>query len=163
MAKRFDLLTSGKGINKASLLFEKIEDKTVDAQVQKLMDTKAANEAGNNENIAPAKDEIKFDDFMKMDLRVGEVKHAEKVEKSNKLIKMTVETGLDNRTIVSGIAKHFAPEEMVGKKVVVLANLAPRKIMGIESQGMLLFAENENGELKSVSPDPTTDIGATIA
>lgn len=159
-----DLLDAGQPIEKPILLFEKIEDKTVEGQVQKLMDTKKANEAEAAEpNLTPAKDEIVFDDFMKMDLRVGEILTAEKVEKSNKLFKFTVDTGLDKRTIVSGIAKHFTPEEMVGKKVVVMSNLAPRKIMGIESQGMLLFAENADGSLKAVSPADASENGATIS
>ena len=159
-----DLLDAGQPIEKPILLFEKIEDKTVEGQVQKLMDTKKANEAEAAEpNLTPAKDEIVFDDFMKMDLRVGEILTAEKVEKSNKLLKFTVDTGLDKRTIVSGIAKHFTPEEMVGKKVVVMSNLAPRKIMGIESQGMLLFAENADGSLKAVSPADASENGATIS
>lgn len=158
-----NLLDAGGAINEAVLLFEKIEDETVEKQVQKLMDTKKANEAAAGAKVAPAKELVTFDDFMKMDLRVGEIKTAEKVEKSNKLLKFTVDTGLDQRTIVSGIAKHFTPEEMIGKKVVVMANLAPRKIMGIESQGMLLFAENEDGSLKAVSPDSAAENGAGIS
>ncbi|RED94615.1 methionine--tRNA ligase [Marinoscillum furvescens] len=163
-AGSLNLLDAGQAIDKAVLLFEKIEDKTVEAQVQKLMDTKKANEAAEAApQVAPAKEEVTFDDFMKMDLRVGEIKTAEKVAKSNKLLKFTVDTGMDQRTIVSGVAKHFSPEEMVGKKVVVMANLAPRKIMGVESQGMLLFAENADGTLKAVSPDAEAENGAGIA
>lgn len=158
------LLDEGKALREATLLFEKIEDSTVEAQVQKLLDTKKANEAAEEApKIAPAKAEVNFDEFMKMDLRVGEIKAAEKVPKSNKLLKFTVDTGLDKRTIVSGVAKHFTPEEMLGKKVVVMANLAPRKIMGIESQGMLLFAENADGSLKAVSPDEAAENGAGIS
>lgn len=159
-----DLLQAGMTINEGILLFEKIEDDTVEAQVQKLMNTKKANEAeAKQPTVKPAKAEVTFDDFMKMDLRVGEIKTAEKVEKSNKLLKFTVDTGLDQRVIVSGVAKHFSPEEMIGRKVVVMANLAPRKIMGIESQGMLLFAENADGSLKAVSPDNDAENGACIA
>ena len=106
---------------------------------------------------------ITYDDFMKMDIRVGEILTAEPVPKSNKLLKFTVDTGLDQRTILSGVAKHFTPEEMIGKKVTVLTNLAPRKIMGVESQGMLLFAENENGDLKAVTPDELSENGAGIS
>ena len=125
---------------------------------------KAQNEpTDSSSDVAPAKDEITYDQFIGMDLRVGTVLTAEKVEKSNKLIQMTVDTGLDQRTILSGIAKHFSPEEMVGKKVVVLVNLAPRKIMGVESQGMLLFAENSDGSLQSVTPADESENGATIA
>ena len=98
-----------------------------------------------------------------MDLRVGQVLTAEPVLKSNKLLKFTVDTGIDKRTIVSGIAKHFTPEEMIGKKVMVLVNLAPRMIMGIESQGMLLFAENKEGSLKAVVPDAAASNGAGIS
>ncbi len=164
MAGGLGLMADGQQINEGVLLFDKIEDETVEGQVQKLMDTKKANEAANEvPKVAPAKDEVVFDDFMKMDLRVGEIKTAEKVEKSNKLLKFTVDTGLDVRTIVSGVAKHFTAEEMVGRKVVVMSNLAPRKIMGIESQGMLLFAENADGSLKAVSPDKDAENGAGIA
>lgn len=163
-AGSLDLLAAGQTINEGILLFEKVEDSTVEAQVQKLMDTKKANEADAEQpKVAQAKDEIAFEDFMKMDLRVGEIKTAEKVEKSNKLLKFTVDTGLDQRIIVSGVARHFTPEEMLGKKVVVMANLAPRKIMGIESQGMLLFAENADGSLKAVTPDVSAENGAGIA
>jgi len=162
-ASTFDQLTSGSRIEKGELLFEKIPDETIEKQVNKLMETKKTNEAETPTDVTPAKAEIKFDDFMNMDLRVGEVKTAEKVEKSNKLIKMMVDTGLDQRTILSGIAKHFSPADMIGKKVVVLTNLAPRKIMGIESQGMLLFAENHNGDLKAVSPADDAENGATIS
>ncbi|MAE84668.1 MAG: methionine--tRNA ligase [Flammeovirgaceae bacterium] len=163
-AGTIELLDAGQVITDPILLFEKIEDTVVEQQVQKLMETKKANEAeASGPNVTPAKEEMTFDDFMKMDLRVGQIKTAEKVEKSNKLLKFTVDTGLDTRTIVSGIAKHFSPEEMIGKKVVVLSNLAPRKIMGIESQGMLLFAENADGDLKAVSPSEDAMNGATIS
>lgn len=159
-----DYLSANHQLNKASLLFEKIEDKEVEKQVNKLLETKKMNEEENNTSEVPAlKDEIVFDDFMKMDLRVGEIKTAEKVEKSNKLLKFSVDMGLETRTILSGVAKHFSAEEMVGKKVTVMANLAPRKIMGIESQGMLLFAENSDGKLVAVSPGADAQNGATIA
>ncbi len=162
-AKSFELLKAGHKTDSPSLLFEKIDDALIEKQIQKLMDTKTENAGTPEMEVAPSKDEITYDDFMKMDLRVGQVKTAEKVEKSNKLIEMTVDTGLDTRTILSGIAKHFTPEEMVGKKVVVLVNLAPRKIMGVESQGMLLFAENSDGQLVSVSPNEDAMNGATIS
>ncbi|WP_258104848.1 methionine--tRNA ligase [Marinoscillum sp. MHG1-6] len=164
LAGESDLLKEGQEIGKAALLFEKIEDSAVEAQVQKLMDTKKANEAeAEGSKVVPAKEVVNFEEFMKMDLRVGEIKTAEAVPKSNKLLKFTVDTGLDQRTIVSGIAKHFTAEEMIGKKVLVMSNLAPRKIMGIESQGMLLFAENEDGSLKAVSPGSDAQNGATVA
>ncbi|WP_421765652.1 methionine--tRNA ligase [Ekhidna sp.] len=158
-----DFLSDGHQLNKATLLFEKIEDKDVEAQVNKLLETKKMNEQENITPDLPAlKDEIVFDDFMKMDLRVGEIKTAEKVEKSNKLLMFTVDMGLETRTILSGVAKHFTPEEMIGKKVTVMANLAPRKIMGVESQGMLLFAENTDGKLVAVSPGQDAQNGAQI-
>ena len=159
-----DFLVNGHEINKATLLFEKIEDKDVEAQVNKLLETKKMNEQENTTPDLPAlKDEIVFDDFLKMDLRVGEIKTAEKVEKSNKLLKFTVDMGMETRTILSGVAKHFTPSEMIGKKVTVMANLAPRKIMGVESQGMLLFAENSDGKLVPVSPGENAENGASIA
>ncbi|WP_425391773.1 methionine--tRNA ligase [Ekhidna sp.] len=159
-----DFLSDGHQLNEATLLFEKIEDKAVEAQVNKLLETKKMNEEENTTPDLPAlKDEIVFDDFMKMDLRVGEIKTAEKVEKSNKLLKFTVDMGLETRTILSGVSKHFTPEEMIGKKVTVMANLAPRKIMGVESQGMLLFAENPDGKLVAVSPGEDAENGASIA
>ena len=159
-----DLIAAGHQLNKAELLFEKIEDADVDTQVNKLLATKKMNEEESKGPEVPAlKDEIVFDDFMKMDLRVGEIKSAEKVEKSNKLLKFSVDMGLETRTILSGVAKHFTAEEMVGKKVTVMANLAPRNIMGIESQGMLLFAENSDGKLVAVSPSSDAENGATIS
>ncbi len=158
-AGRSDNLASGHILGKAELLFEKIEDSVIEKQVQKLMDTKTSNEA----SVTPSKETIEFDDFMKMDLRVGEILTAEPVPKSNKLLKFTVDTGIDKRTILSGVAKYFKPEEMIGKKVTVLVNLAPRKIMGIESQGMLLFAENQDGTLEAVTPASGSENGATIS
>ncbi len=159
-----DLISANHQINKAELLFDKIEDQGVEKQVNKLLETKKMNEQENSTPDLPSlKDEVVFDDFIKMDLRVGEIKTAEKVEKSNKLLKFTVDMGLETRTILSGVAKHFTPEEMIGKKVTVMANLAPRKIMGIESQGMLLFAENSDGKLVVVSPDKDAENGAGIS
>ena len=108
------------------------------------------------------KDEITFDEFMKMDIRVGTITAAEKVKKADKLLKLTVDTGIDTRTVVSGIAEHYKPEEVVGHKVSVLLNLAPRKIRGVESQGMILMAENEEGELAFVSPTKEIEAGNTI-
>jgi methionyl-tRNA synthetase len=156
-----DILPDGTPIQTGQLLFEKIEDETIEKQVQKLVGNKESLE--RKANVKPMKETIQYDDFMKMELRVGEILTAEPVPKSNKLLKFTVDTGIDQRTILSGIAKHFTPEEMIGKKVTVLANLAPRKIMGIESQGMILFAKNENGDLKSLFPDMEAENGATIS
>lgn len=163
-AGRPDVMAAGHEIDKPQLLFQKIEDSVVEQQVAKLNKAREAIEKEHTKPTAkPMKDTIAFDDFMKMDIRVGEILSAEPVPKSNKLLKFTVDTGVDQRTILSGIAKHFTPEDMVGKKVTVLANLAPRKIMGIESQGMILFAENEDGGLKAVRPDEDAENGATIA
>lgn len=159
-----DLLEVDHTINKAELLFEKIEDDVVEKQVNKLLETKKMNEKENAvPEVSPMKDEIVFDDFVKMDMRVGEIKTAEAVEKSNKLLKFTVDIGLETRTILSGVSKHFTIEEMIGKKVVVMANLAPRKMMGTESQGMLLFAENSDGKLVAVNPGSDAENGAIIA
>ena len=108
------------------------------------------------------KDEITFDEFMKMDIRVGTITAAEKVEKADKLLKLTVDTGIDTRTVVSGIAEHYNPENIVGQKVSVLLNLAPRKIRGVESQGMILMAETAEGELAFISPTKDLAAGNTI-
>lgn len=159
-----DLLSTGHVINKAELLFEKIEDEVVEKQVNKLLETKKMNEQENSTpELTPMKEEIVFDDFIKMDLRVGEIKTAEAVEKSNKLLKFTVDIGLETRTILSGVSKHFTVEEMIGKKVVVMANLPARKMMGTESEGMLLFAENSDGKLVAVNPGSDAENGAVIA
>lgn len=146
------LLVPGHELGQAELLFEKIEDSVVEAQLQKLADTKAANLAANAV-ATPAKGEIvQFDDFAKMDIRVSRVVAAEPVPKTKKLLKLTVDTGVDTRTIVSGIAEYFSAEEMVGKRVLVLVNLAPRMLKGIESQGMILMAESPTGTLSVVAP-----------
>lgn len=107
--------------------------------------------------------ETVFDDFMKMDMRVGKILEAEKVKKSNKLLKLKVDTGIDQRTIVSGIAKYYAPEDIIGKQVTVLANLAPRNIMGIESKGMILLAEDRNGKLVFITPEEAVNNGSMIS
>ncbi|RNI31720.1 methionine--tRNA ligase [Rufibacter latericius] len=146
-----DLLQPGHTIGEAALLFEKIEDAVIEAQVQKLLDTKKENELANAV-AAPAKEDITFDDFSKIDIRIGTILEAEKVAKTKKLLKLKVDTGLDQRTIVSGIAEHFNPEEIIGQQVSVLVNLAPREIKGIVSQGMLLMAENADGSLAFMQP-----------
>eukprot|EP01029_Cantina_marsupialis_P026128 TRINITY_DN694_c0_g1_i4.p1 TRINITY_DN694_c0_g1~~TRINITY_DN694_c0_g1_i4.p1 ORF type:complete len:677 (-),score=131.82 TRINITY_DN694_c0_g1_i4:9629-11659(-) len=156
-----NVLEEGHQINKASLLFEKIEDATIQAQVDKLLATKAENEAANKP-VTPAKENINFDDFMKMDIRVGTIIEAEKVAKTKKLLKLKVDTGIDQRTIVSGIAEHYKPEEIVGKQVSVLVNLEPKKLKGIESQGMILMSEDADGSLSFVSPDKTNKPGSEI-
>ena len=146
------LLASGHEINKSELLFRKIEDKEIEAQLGKLEATKQVN-AQMEKDITPQKETITFDDFSKMDMRVGTIIEAEKMPKANKLLVLKVDTGLDTRTIVSGIAESFKPEEIVGKKVTVLVNLAPRKLRGVESEGMILMTENESGKLVFLNPD----------
>ncbi len=146
------LIETGHQINEASLLFSKIEDDVIEAQIQKLEDTKQNNKK-TNPNANPMKDEITFDDFTKIDLRTATITEAEKVEKADKLLKLTVDTGVDVRTVVSGIAESFTPEEVIGKQVMILLNLAPRKIRGIESQGMLLLTTKPDGKLSFVTPD----------
>ena len=156
------LLPSGHKINASELLFSKIEDEQIQAQLDKLEATKAAN-AATIPHLMPQKEETNYDDFMKMDLRVGEILTAERMPKTDKLMVMTVDTGIDKRTIVSGIAKHYTAEELIGRKVTVLANLAPRKLRGVESQGMILLAEDPEGKLVFVNPDDAVVNGSTIA
>ena len=146
------LIETGHKINEASLLFSKIEDDVIEAQIQKLEDTKQNNKK-TNPNANPMKEEIQFDDFAKIDLRTATILTAEKVEKADKLLKFTVDTGVDVRTVVSGVAESFSPEELVGKQVMILLNLAPRKIRGIESQGMFLLTTKPDGKLSFVTPD----------
>ena len=139
-------------INKGELLFSKIEDGQIQIQLDKLEASKKANEAANK-IVEPQKEEIAFDDFTKLDIRVGTIIEAEKMAKTKKLLVLKVDTGIDTRTIVSGIAESFKPEEVIGKKVTVLVNLAPRKLRGVESQGMILMTEDESGNLVFVNPD----------
>ncbi|MFC0877607.1 methionine--tRNA ligase [Saccharicrinis sp. FJH2] len=156
-----DLLEAGHTISKPELLFEKIEDEVVEAQIQKLMDTKKANSA-NEIKLEPAKPNIEFDDFVKMDIRTATILEAERVPKTDKLMKLKVDTGIDQRTVVSGIAEYFKAEELPGKKVLILANLAPRKIRGIESQGMILLAEDDKGKLEFVAPENSMKNGFVV-
>jgi methionyl-tRNA synthetase len=146
------LIETGHKINESSLLFSKIEDNVIEAQIQKLENTKQSNKK-TNPNANPMKEEIQFDDFTKIDLRTATIIEAEKVEKADKLLKLTVDTGVDVRTVVSGIAESFTAEEVIGKQVMILLNLAPRKIRGIESQGMLLLTTKPDGKLSFVTPD----------
>jgi methionyl-tRNA synthetase len=157
-----EYILPGHLIGEAKLLFEKVEDATVEAQVQKLMDTKIANQLANSV-AEPAKDNISFDDFQKMDIRIGTILEAEKVAKTKKLLKLKVDTGIDQRTIVSGIAEHFVPEAIIGQQVSVLVNLAPREIKGIESQGMILMAENADGSLKFMHPSAHVNNGSSVS
>ncbi len=146
------LLPATHQIGKGELLFSKIEDATIQLQLDKLEASKKVNEAANKV-VEPQKEEITFDDFTKLDLRVGTILEAEKMPKAKKLLVLKVDTGIDVRTIVSGIAEHFKPEDVIGKKVTVLVNLAPRKLRGVESQGMILMTENAEGALVFVNPD----------
>ncbi|AWM34820.1 methionine--tRNA ligase [Hymenobacter nivis] len=160
-AGRPNALVAGHQLREPALLFAKIEDATVEAQVQKLLDTKQANLLANS-LVAEAKPEVSFDDFQKMDLRVGTVVAAEKVAKTKKLLKLIVDVGLEQRTIVSGIAEHFTPEELIGQQVQVLLNLLPRELKGIQSQGMLLMAENADGSLALMQPGKPVRNGSGI-
>lgn len=147
-----DLLKAGSKIGHAELLFSKIEDDAIQAQVDRLEATKTANIA-ENKKAEPQKDLIQYEDFAKMDIRTGTILEAEKMPKANKLLVLKVDTGIDIRTIVSGIAESFTPEEVVGKRVTVLVNLAPRNLRGVESQGMILMTQNTEGKLVFVNPD----------
>jgi len=159
-AGKADLLKPGHQLNQPGFLFARIEDAEVDKQVQKLLDTKKANvEAAP---AKPSKELIEFEDFMKMDIRTGTILEAEKVPKTKKLLKLKVDTGIDKRTVVSGIAEYYEPENIIGRKVSILVNLAPRKLKGIESQGMILMAEDKDGRLCFVSPTEDIKNGSEI-
>ena len=157
-----ELLSEGKQINPAQLLFEQIDDKQIEAQLEKLQQTKKANELASA-TVESQKANIEYDDFAKMDIRVGTILAAEKVAKTKKLLKLTIDTGIDQRTIVSGIAEYYSPEEIIGKQVSVLVNLAPKALKGIESQGMILMAENLDGSLSFISPEKPIRNGGTIS
>lgn len=156
-----DLIKAGHVINKAELIFAKIEDAEIEAQINKLENTKANNLA-NEVPVNDLKPEVSFDDFTKLDLRVGTILQAEKVAKTKKLLKLEVDLGFEKRTVVSGIAESFSPEDVIGQQVTLLANLAPRAIKGIESQGMILMAETNDGQLKFISPSEAITSGLKI-
>jgi len=156
-AGNIDLISVGHLTNKPSILFQKIEDSLVETEIEKLEATKTVETI-----FDPQKEDASFDEFTKMDIRLGTILEAEKVKKADKLLKLIVDTGLDTRTIVSGIAKHYSPEEVVGKTVTVLMNLPPRKIRGVESQGMILMAEDANGNLSFMSPEKAFEAGCGI-
>ena len=158
-AGKLDLLSAGHQINKSEILVQKIEDELVNEEVAKLEASKAEQTASKG---TPQKETIAFDDFVKMDIRIGEILAAEKVPKADKLLKLLVDTGIDKRTVVSGIAEHYQPQDVIGKKVSILMNLAPRKIRGVESQGMILMAENDAGDLCFVSPEKPFNAGGDI-
>ena len=166
-----NILPVGHKIEPATLLFEKIEDSVVEFQVAKLQATKEQNEASQQADqtvaspevqLAPLKDECTYDDFSKMDIRTATVLEADRVPKTDKLLKLKIDTGLDIRTIVSGIAEYYSPEAMIGKQICILANLAPRTIKGIESRGMILMAKQEDGKMRIVSPEERLGNGSAI-
>jgi methionyl-tRNA synthetase len=166
------ILESGHKLNEARLLFEKIEDSEIEFQINKLNNTKESNNTNDAGQAAsqplqptalPLKEECSYDDFMKMDIRTATVLEAKRVPKTDKLLELTIDTGLDKRTIVSGIAEYYTAEEMVGKQICILANLAPRKIKGIESRGMILMAKEENGKMKIVTPEERLSDGSSIS
>ena len=156
-----ELIAAGHTIGTPSLLFEKIEDDVIQQQLDRLEATKAANAAAEVK-AEPQKEACTFDDFQKMDIRVSTILAAEKVAKTKKLLKLTVDTGIDQRTIVSGIAEHFTPEELVGQQVLVLVNLQPRELKGILSQGMILMAEDATGALRLVQPSEAVKAGSMV-
>jgi methionyl-tRNA synthetase len=155
------LLEAGHVLGAATLLFEKIENEVIAKQLQKLQDKKKSMEP-KTVDVTPLKQEISFDDFAKLDIRIGKVLAAEKMEKSNKLLKLTIDTGVDKRTVLSGIAQHFSPEEMVGKQVTIIANLAPRTMMGVESQGMVLMVQDADGKLILLQPSGPVLSGSIV-
>ncbi|MBK9291801.1 MAG: methionine--tRNA ligase [Bacteroidetes bacterium] len=161
-AEAAELLPAGHVLGEPGYLFEKIEDAAIEAQVNKLLETRKANEQKTAPAVKPQKEPISYDDFARMDIRTAVIEHAESVPKAKKLLKLTVNTGIDRRIIVSGIAEHYKPEEIIGKKVVMLVNMAPREIRGILSQGMILMAENNEGKLCFVSPTEDFHPGSEV-
>ena len=160
-AGRSDLLSPGHVISSGELLFSKIDDTEIEKQIQKLLDTKKANHNAKAP-VIPQKEDVTFDEFTRMDIRTATILEADKVPKTTKLIKLKVDTGIDVRTIVSGIAEHFTAEELPGKNISVVVNLAPRTIRGIESKGMVLLAEDENGKLVFVTPEKKISNGSPV-
>jgi methionyl-tRNA synthetase len=156
-AGKTDILKVGHLIGTSSVLFDKIEDAKIEAQIEKLQKSKVANQPAT-----PLKEVTSFEDFQKMDIRIGTILTAEKLKKSKKLLLLKVDTGIDQRTVVSGIGEYYQPEEVVGKQVTLLANLAPREIMGYRSEGMILMAEDKDGTLSFVSPDKKINNGGTV-
>ncbi|MDE7344782.1 MAG: methionine--tRNA ligase subunit beta, partial [Alistipes sp.] len=158
-----DLIAAGHRIGEPALLFEKIEDDAIQRQLDKLEAAKAANLAAEAaQHVEAQKDPVSFDAFQKMDIRVSTILTAEKVAKTKKLLKLTVDTGIDRREIVSGIAEYFTPEELVGKQVLVLVNLEPRELKGTLSRGMILMAEDAGGKLRLLGPGEPTANGAIV-
>jgi methionyl-tRNA synthetase len=169
-AGKLKLLSVGYSLRPPELLFRKIEDDEIKMQIEKLKsglikkdEPKMEEAKPINEKQETKKSEIVYDDFAKLDLRVGTVTTCEKVEKADKLLKLTIDLGTETRTIVSGIALHYTAEEMVGKQVVVVVNLAPRKMKGIESQGMILTAEDKDGKLRLLKPEEVVSPGSSVS
>jgi methionyl-tRNA synthetase len=157
-----DLMSNGHAMQEPALLFEKIENDVIAAQLAKLeAKRKAANTSKSP--VEPLKPEVTIDDFSRLDIRVGRVTAAERMPKSDKLLKLTIDSGLDQRTILSGIAKHYKPEDLVGKQVTFIANLAPRKMMGLESNGMVLMAEDKDGSLRLIRPIDEVSPGSKVS
>ncbi len=156
-----DILNAGHRVNKAELLFEKIEDDAINRQVEKLSSSKKANESASA-TARPSKNPVTFDDFSRIDIRTATILEAEKVPKTTKLLKLKIDTGIDVRTIVSGIAEYYDPKEIIGKQISIVANLEPRKIKGIESKGMILMAEDNDGKLVMVAPAEKVSNGSMI-
>jgi methionyl-tRNA synthetase len=156
------LLSAGHQLGPPALLFEKIEDEVIEQQLKKLNEKKKAVDIAS-QPTDPIKPEIIYDDFAKLDIRVGTITKAEKMEKSKKLLKLQVDTGIDSRTILSGIAEHYSVDELVGKQVTLIVNLAPRKMMGVESQGMILMAEDKDGTLRLLQPSNVVGSGSKVS
>jgi len=159
-AGQVDVLSTGHQLGKSELLFEKIEDDAIEKQLNKLHRQKPAE--ANVNTAVPQKPSVSYDDFSRMDIRVGTIVHAEKVPKTKKLLKLTIDTGIDQRTVVSGIAEYFEPENIIGRQVCLLANLEPREIKGIVSHGMILMAEDKDGRLEFVAPSTTVAPGSSV-
>jgi methionyl-tRNA synthetase len=160
-----DLLKTGYSLRAPELLFRKIEDNEIDMQIEKLKSglIKTSTVKMNETKPTPGKPEIVYDDFAKLELKAGTVTACEKVEKADKLLKLEVDLGTEKRTIVSGIAQHYNADEMVGKQVIVVTNLAPRKMKGIESQGMILTAEDSDGKLQLLKPENIVSPGSNVS
>jgi methionyl-tRNA synthetase len=158
-----DKITTGHNIGESKLLFEKVEDDVIEWQITKLNQNTPTNTISQEQINQPLKPMIQYDDFVKLDIRVATITAAEKVKKTDRLLHITLDIGTETRDVVSGIAEHFAPEDIIGKQVTYLANLAPRTLKGIESNGMILMAENEDGSLRFVSPDEQTKPGSIIS
>jgi len=160
-AGKTDLLVAGHHINRPGLLFDKIEDEEITKQIEKLMSTKKANESVSTKST-PSKDPVTFDDFTRIDIRTATILEAEKIPKTTKLLKLKIDTGIDIRTIVSGIAEYYEPQDIIGKQISIVANLEPKKIKGIESKGMILMAEDKDGKLVMVTPTEKVSNGSMI-